>query len=282
MQIFEVYLHTIMFKRIVVPVDFSDTAMNAVNYAARMGSESGAELLLFHAVQAAIPDPYVPAYYITDVSNEQAGAAKESMDKLVKRLKADYALPVSSEIAIGDISGSLADYANREKADLVVMGTHGARHWLEKLMGTNTGNVVYHLGMPLLVVPEGSVWKGFKHLLCASDFSGSESNIAEALLEFAERHQPDITFLHVKQAGETVSTFNKEQLENYVNRNLNMAFIEKEGQHVVETLRETALERNADVIVIQARHHNWAWRIFNKSMSRELADTSEVPVLIIH
>lgn len=271
-----------MFKRIVVPVDFSDTAMNAVNYAARMGSESGAELLLFHAVQAAIPDPYVPAYYITDVSNEQAGAAKESMAKLVKRLKADYALPVSSEIAIGDISGSLADYANREKADLVVMGTHGARHWLEKLMGTNTGNVVYHLGMPLLVVPEGSVWKGFKHLLCASDFSGSESNIAEALLEFAERHQPDITFLHVKQAGETVSTFNKEQLENYVNRNLNMAFIEKEGQHVVETLRETALERNADVIVIQARHHNWAWRIFNKSMSRELADTSEVPVLIIH
>lgn len=271
-----------MFKRIVVPVDFSDAAMNAVNYAARMGAESGAELLLFHAVQAAIPDPYVPAYYITDVSGEQAGAARESMDKLMARLKADYALPVTGEIAMGDITTSLSDYATNEKADLVVMGTHGASHWLEKLMGTNTGNVVYQLGMPLLVVPEGSVWKGFRHLLCASDFSGSEASIAEALLDFAERHQPDLTFVHVKQEGETISTFNREQLESYINRNLNMAFVEKEGEHVVETLRETALERNADVIVIQARHHSWAWRIFHKSMSRELADTSEVPVLIIH
>ncbi len=271
-----------MFKRIVVPVDFSEAAMNAVNYAASLGSESGAELLLFHAIQAAIPDPYVPAYYLTDVSGEQAGAAKESMDKLIDRLKADFALPVSGEIAIGDIITSLSHYATNEKADLVVMGTHGARHWLERLMGTNTGNVVYQLGMPLLVVPEGTTWKGFRHLLCASDFSGSETSIAEALLDFAERHQPEITFVHVKQAGETISTFNKEQLERYVNRNLNMAFIEKEGQHVVETLRETALERNADVIVIQAHHHSWAWRIFHKSMSRELADTSEVPVLIIH
>lgn len=271
-----------MFKRIVVPVDFSDAAVNAVNYAARMGSESGAELLLFHAVQAAIPDPYVPAYYITDVSGEQAGAARASLDKLIERLKSDYTLPVSGEIVMGDITASLSDYAANQKADLVVMGTHGAHHWLEKLMGTNTGNVVYQLGMPLLVVPEGSTWKGFRHLLCASDFSGSETSIAEALLDFAERHQPDITFVHVRQPGETISSFNKEQLEGYINRNLNMAFVEKEGQQVVETLRETALERNADVIVIQARHHSWTWRIFHKSMSRELADTSEVPVLIIH
>lgn len=98
-----------MFKRIVVPVDFSDAAMNAVNYAARMGAESGAELFLFHAVQAAIPDPYVPAYYITDVSGEQAGAARESMDKLIERLKADYTIPVSGEIAMGDVTTSLSD-----------------------------------------------------------------------------------------------------------------------------------------------------------------------------
>jgi nucleotide-binding universal stress UspA family protein len=218
-----------MFKRLVVPMDFSEAAVNAAHYAAHLAAESNGELLLFHAVQTAIPDPYVPAYYISDVSSEQAGTAQEQMDSLTQRLKESFGIKVSGEVAIGDITASLADFSREQEADVVVMGTHGAHHWLEKLVGTNTTNVVNNLDMPLLVVPEGTSWKGFSHLLCASDFSGSEENIAEALLNFAIKHQPEITFVHVRHGHEEVSQFNRDRLQDYVNRNLNMKFIEKTG-----------------------------------------------------
>jgi len=271
-----------MFQHVLVPVDFSSVSVNAVHYAARMLSAHGGSLRLRHAVNASIPDPYVPAYYARDVAKEQSVTSSAELESLARTLRADYGIQVEAEVVIGDLSGTLADQVKKHHAQLVVMGTHGAQNWLDRLSGTNTESVVNHLDCPLLVIPSDANWKPWKLIACATDYSGGEESLAESLLAYAMAEHPQIVFIHISNKHESISGFNKNILQEYVNRNLNLEMLERNGEDPVTGIAETAAERNADLLVVQALHRDWSDRLLHSSVARKLSAHSSLPLLIIH
>lgn len=140
-------------KRILVPVDFSETARAAMETAVDLAAKFDAEVLLVHAYP-------IPGYTFPDGSavassrmlQELADEAARHLDEWRELALKAGAARVSTDTAVGDPAGEIVRLAAEKKADLVVMGTHGRTGIEHALMGSIAERVVRRAKCPVLTV----------------------------------------------------------------------------------------------------------------------------------
>lgn len=140
-------------KRILCPVDFSETSRVAMETAIELASRFDAELLLVHAYPIpgyTFPDGSAVASsrMLQDLSDE---AARHLEEWRVLAVKAG-ARRVTVETAVGDPAGEIVRIAQDRKSELVVMGTHGRTGIEHALMGSIAERVVRRAKCPVLTV----------------------------------------------------------------------------------------------------------------------------------
>jgi len=148
-----------MFKHILVPVDGSVTAKNAVDKAIGLGQAFGSRVTVIYVI-----DPYPFTGVGTDFAYGQAeylGAATAEADAVIKVAKNTFeAAGVrvdSSVVESHTVWRGIVEVATSLQADLIVMGSHG-RHGLEKLiLGSVAQSVLSHTQLPVLVVRDSDV-----------------------------------------------------------------------------------------------------------------------------
>ncbi|HEV8440331.1 MAG TPA: universal stress protein [Methylomirabilota bacterium] len=142
-----------VFHRILVPTDFSDCAEDAWSLAQRLGGAVGAELLLAHVLVEA------PLYDESPFSMDRARNVYEGARKWVESSLEGWAskarshgLTVRVALRTGAPYQEIVALATEERADLVVMGTHGRGGLERALMGSVTDRVVRLAPCPVLTV----------------------------------------------------------------------------------------------------------------------------------
>jgi nucleotide-binding universal stress UspA family protein len=142
-----------MFRRILVPTDFSESATHALRLAVTLARESGGHVTLFHCA------PTVDM--LGNGTMENALYYGALMDRLAEDLEGLLVRTVGDEIPKGlsrdhaQVMGFPPDEivrrAKEGSYDLIVMGAHG-RTGLEKvLMGSVTERVIRRSEVPVLV-----------------------------------------------------------------------------------------------------------------------------------
>lgn len=145
-----------MFKHILVPVDGSSTARQAIEKALAIAEAFKSTVTLIYVI-----DPYAFTGMGNDFSYGQAeyleAATREGHDAIAASRQAFEArgIPVNGSVVEGSaIYQAILDTAESIDADLVVMGSHG-RRGLEKLvLGSVTAQVLSHAHLCVLVVRE--------------------------------------------------------------------------------------------------------------------------------
>ncbi len=143
-------------KSIVVGTDFSVCAARALSHAVSLAGLSGARHHIVHVllepvqaldVAAALPYPDV------EVRKEWEAAARVKLDREVKAAE-KRGIATTAEIRWGRPSDTIVDIASRQRASLIVLGTHG-RSALEKLLRGSTAERVLRMSpVPVLTVRE--------------------------------------------------------------------------------------------------------------------------------
>lgn len=141
-----------MYKRILVPVDGSDTSNKALVAALQMARESGGRVRLVHALDEL---NYLTGY---EFSADLLGVARDFAQKLL-----DDALAMAKSAGVpadtklmdrpgGRLGELVAEEARAWEADLVTVGTHG-RHGLGRvLLGSGAEQVLRLSPVPVLAV----------------------------------------------------------------------------------------------------------------------------------
>jgi nucleotide-binding universal stress UspA family protein len=144
----------VKFEKILVPVDFSDCSMRAVDYAKRLASRFGSKLVLVHsvAIQYWITNDEYTRYDLPLLTQQSEKIAREQMRELVQKLKRE-GLEVTSSIEIGHAGLEICAQAEREHVDAIVTSTHGTTGLKHILLGSTAEYVVRHATCPVLVVP---------------------------------------------------------------------------------------------------------------------------------
>ena len=141
-----------LLRRIVVPVDFSETSDHALRVAAGYATESGAEISLVHVIQNSERAMGMELLFWTE---DRLNAAKESARKVVEgraSVLRDAHINYGTTLLSGNPEEEIVRYATVEHADLIVMGTHGRTGIARIAMGSVAQRVVAHAPCPVLMV----------------------------------------------------------------------------------------------------------------------------------
>lgn len=140
------------FKRIMLPVDFSEHCDRAAEYAAWFARMSGATVHLVHVITNPADPVYGPKEVVSwDLVEHAEKKARTMLEANAQRcLPADC--PCEYHVLQGDPYEKLTDAVQRLKPDLVVMSSHGRSNLLERLIGSVAEKMVRHAPCPVFVV----------------------------------------------------------------------------------------------------------------------------------
>lgn len=145
-----------MFKHVLVPVDGSSTARQAIGKAVAIAQAFKSAVTVVYVI-----DPYAFTGVGTDFAYGQAeylsaaAAEAEQAIKAAKQVFEDRGISVTGSVVEGhSIYRGILDAAASVNADLVVMGSHGRRGLERLVLGSVTAQVLSHAHVSVLVVRE--------------------------------------------------------------------------------------------------------------------------------
>ena len=141
------------FYRIVVPTDFSTCSEEAWGVARRVAAMSKGELILTHVLAEA---PLYRESVMTAVREVYDGARKwaaSTLEQWVAKARAE-GLNARSALRAGAAHQEIVALATDERADLIVIGTHGRGAIERALLGSVAERVVRLARCPVLTVRE--------------------------------------------------------------------------------------------------------------------------------
>jgi universal stress protein E len=180
-------------ERLLVAVDFSDTATAAARYAAEQFAPS-AEVVLLHVI-----DPPARPRFARDMLPPEDALEAMAREFAAKRsMELASSLPVRTriEIRVGKPHEVIASTANDVDASIVVIGPHGDRPRPWRFLGTTADRVVRTSPVPVLVVTAPTPHPP-RRILVPVDDDSSTSPVLEWTRDLADRFAADITLLHV-------------------------------------------------------------------------------------
>jgi nucleotide-binding universal stress UspA family protein len=138
-----------MFRRILVPVDFTPRSDRAVRVAARMATPAKAETMLLHVIER------IDAGAPESLSGFYQKLEKSARRKLAERLE-DFqkkGLDARAEVLYGSRVNEILRFAEGQRIDLIVMSSH---KFPVRRGGENWGTISYKVGIlsrcPVLLV----------------------------------------------------------------------------------------------------------------------------------
>jgi universal stress protein A len=144
----------VVFRKILVPVDFSDPAQTALHYGKELALQSGAELHLVHVGE----DPLLLAGWPalpSDSASEVGAEASAVRDQLNQLLTADdrARLKTGVHAVLGQPTGhAISRFAASGEYELIVIGTHGRSGLSHVLLGSVAEQVVRTAPCPVLTI----------------------------------------------------------------------------------------------------------------------------------
>src|ERR1700733_1085945 len=140
-------------KLILVPTDFSGPAQEALDAAAELALEFGAELSLLHIVPM-IPDlPNAEALVHEGKYEDKLHSdAEERLQKMAEDL-AKKEIHATAEVGTAnDVPMEIVRFAESENADLIVIASHGLSGWKKFVLGSVAEKVVQQAPCAVLML----------------------------------------------------------------------------------------------------------------------------------
>jgi nucleotide-binding universal stress UspA family protein len=138
----------IQIKKILLPIDGSDTSLKAAKYAVKIAKQEKSQIVCIHAISAPAYPITLPSYY------EQARKAAELWFGKVTEIAAKEGIDVKTDILldVSSVVDTIVNYAVNANVDLIVIGTRGRTGVKRFLLGSIANGVVLHADCPVLVV----------------------------------------------------------------------------------------------------------------------------------
>lgn len=189
-----------MFTKLLIPLDRSLVAEQAIARAAALAQQCNAQLdivLVHEPIPAASADAEL--WRVRGLQIEEA-----YVEHVASKLAMDAKLSVTSAVMHGQPAEMIRERAKNVGADLIVMTTHGRTGLSRAWLGSVADAVMRQATIPVLMLrpTEGSDEKqpppeSFRHVLVPLDGSAVAADILTAATDLARANGADVTLLRV-------------------------------------------------------------------------------------
>lgn len=270
-------------KTILIPTDFSKTAVNAVHYGTALAHKLKANIVLLHAFRPPVMVSDVPIVMPT-IRDVEKNCVRRLKD-LRARITAKYPkMEISVVCKLGFSSEAISNYIKTHQPNWVVMGVQGAGYIKGRLFGSTATDILASSQIPVITVDQHLKFTAPKQIVVAVDQKAIAKKKLEPLSELAGIFKSHLCLLHVSENRSSIPTLM--QASEGIKLEHNIKFLKHsyyflEGDDVVAGINRFVKEKKSDMIVMFPRKHSFMERLFKDSKTRKIAFQLKAPLLTI-
>jgi nucleotide-binding universal stress UspA family protein len=267
--------------KILVPTDFSDCAINALNFAVEIAEQLKADLTILHSIvysERSFKNSQAREAFNTNLYN----TAKENLDSAVAYARTkNKSLSIKSILDGGTPGHTIETILHQLKIDYVDMGTEGVSGFKAAVFGSFTSHVLSISPCPVFTIPLVGNFGEIRNILCATEMDYSENKAILETLELAKNLDATITFFNVNEDKmEQEVLFKKFQKKiSSITDYPAIKFSLAESNDIIGSIEEYVIENNPDLIVTLGKEHNIFDTLFGKKITKKLSMHTTVPLL---
>jgi nucleotide-binding universal stress UspA family protein len=271
--------------KILVPIDFSPTSLNAAIYASHFGKAiSASKVTLLSVVSESITgDDGTP---ISGGTYERDQAVIHQLEELQVSLYEMTGVPTSIELKAGDFAHLVAEYMANHTFDFMVIGVTGSSA-LEQVFGTsNAVEVIARTATPVLIVPPEANYHKIENVALAVELHHMDELIPmDDLDRWLHWLQPKVHIAHVnKSSNANLTASERSELDKLKERFILFhprEYLLEEGDSFTGALNDMAEKHRIDLLVTFPQRHSFFNMLFRTSHTKRLVFHSKVPVLAL-
>lgn len=272
-------------KNILIPYNFSEAAINALNYTKQLFK--GVEVTIY------LLDVYIsqPSELLSDEENEKwftemDNEIEDELKYLINVLRReDTSFKYDYIVASNSLTKAVTKAIKEKDIDVVITGTKGVRSVAETFIGTNTMKMINVVKeYPILVVPMNYKYKPLHQIVFSTNYKRSFtvgelqflvnlSTIRKCILEVVNLSEE--SFLSENQQRNKVKLRELLQELNVIYKKLDWKASE------MLTLENYIEETKSELLVLINHKYNFFNRLLGENVVKKSAFHSKIPILIL-
>lgn len=266
---------------ILCPLDFSDTSLNALEYAVAIAEKHKADLSLIYVFTEEYYNEHLTEGVKSYAEYEEEFKSRLQIicDEIRKESFSTHAYVIS-----GNFLPTIEDFVEDKKVDMVVTGTKGASDVFDKMAGSNTINLLDHLTIPILAVPKKATYQGLKKIVYATSYKEEDKAAIKELVGFSAPFKSKIAVLHLSKRDnlieDTLLANFKEELSEVVDSK-KISFVKAiYNERLALGIDSYMMEEQSNLLTVLMEKRNLMDRLFHKSVTKELTYLMDFPLLV--
>ncbi|TBN04340.1 universal stress protein [Hyunsoonleella flava] len=275
-------------RKILIPTDFSENAMNAIEFAVELFKYERSDFYIMHTYQ---DDIYADKVLLDKESVEKVTmqASEASLKKLsstLSKIKAfspnprhNYKLVSTNNLLIDEADKVVI----KHNIDIIIMGTKGITNSKKRIFGTNTLQVLKYVQCPVLAIPANYKYTQPKHILFPTNYIiPYKRRELKLLCEMVSPYRAVIDMLYVSKSEklsrrqEDNKAFIKEELcKNSIN------FKIVKSRNIINSIYKYIKENYIDMLVMVNTRQSFLESLLFKPTIDELSLYLDIPFLVL-
>lgn len=272
-------------RQILTPVDFSETSQQALDHAIFMAKIFNAKLFLVHIIEES--GYRFELGEMSQLNDKIKILSHKKLDEFADTIHKEQGIYKPEVlIASGNIAAQIIETADRIKADIIVMGTHGISGFAEFFIGSNAYKVVTQAACPVLTVQKHATRKGFQNIVLPVDDSHTSRQKVKHAAELAKHYGAVVHVVELMPDKEPDTLHKFEAIRKQVNEYLDANEIPKKNKQLVgdnfaKLAMKYANDNECDLIMIMTEQDESLTGFIVGPTAQQVVNHSQIPVLSI-
>lgn len=268
-------------NRILVPIDFSEQSLIALEQSYNLSRLTNAELFLLHVIDESFHLPFLGG---NDDKTMELKVTK-AMEKLAEDTHKKAGIKVQVKIVSGKIYEEIQNIAEEIEATFIIMGTSGSVG-LKRFIGSNALRVIREAPCPVITIKGQKHRSGCKDIILPLDLQKETKEKVTKAIELSKLFGSTIHLITVLQNDDEFIvnklTRQLEQVKEFIAEHAIPCVSEFiHGNDVADEVINYSVKVKADLIMIMTQQEMDWTDMFISPAAQTIINNSEIPVLSI-
>ncbi len=268
-------------NHILVPIDFSEQSIIALNQSYNLARLTKANITLINVIEDSFHLPFFSK--LNDKGLEKK--IKKELEKLAVTTMQKLSIHIDTIVIRGKVYEEINKAAKKLKSSFIIMGTNGSLG-IKKFIGSNTLRVIREAPCAVISIKGKKHRFGCKNILLPLDLTKETREKVNKSIEIAKLFSSTINLVTVLITDDEfiVKKLQRQmnQVHDFIKENeipCNVEYIHNDD--VTVSIVNYAKKIKADLLMIMTQEENWTDLMFISSSAQQIINSSDIPVLSI-
>jgi len=271
-------------KNILIPVDFSEESLIAIDYAKLIAPMFMTKIYLIHVMEGKNPI----LQFLNDSDKPKvASKIKEKLDNIVKTITFESGIEASFIIEEGNLIDTLLEQRELLDVQMIIVGTTGSKDIRKKIIGSNALRIIKEAQCPVISIKSKNTFTKIENIILPLDTSKVTKQKVEHAKLFAKYFHATVHLVSVETGDNFIESDTAiqqlEETSKYLeNENvpcsIKLLKAPSSNSKIAKAILDYADEMKADIVMIMTRQESKSEQFYVGSLAKEIIHKAEIPV----